>query len=154
MTKKYVIDEEYIPAHELSLKMLKKYPILKPYYDGGLIFLDSCLKDQGWTAEDFIVGLRIETKDVPWLEHWNSNDSLQVYQASCVCGSAVPKGELYVYRNEVKLKELPHPYCSSDDMVQEEKNIDEFMELIEKAKLLKKQAQTKLKIKEIKKDFK
>lgn len=121
MTKKYVIDEEYISAHELSLKMLKKYPILKPYYDGGLIFLVSVLKDQGWTTEDFIVGLRIDAKDVPWLEHSSISDSLQVYHASCVCGSAVPKGELYVYRNEVKYKELPHPYCSSDDMVQEEK---------------------------------
>lgn len=52
MSKKYVIEDRYIPAHELSLKMRKKYPVLKAYYDGGVILLDSIGKDKGWTPEN------------------------------------------------------------------------------------------------------
>lgn len=151
MSKKYVIDDRYIPAHELSLKMLKKYPSLKAYYDGGVILLDSIGKDRGWTPEDFIIGLWIESKDVPWNVGENG---LKVYEASCVFGSAVPCGEVYLWHNQVRFKPSNERIRESSDNIElEEKRIDEFMALIEKGKHLQKQALSKIKVKELKKDF-
>ena len=151
MSKKYVIEDRYIPAHELSLKMRKKYPVLKAYYDGGVILLDSIGKDKGWTPEDFIIGLWMEAKDVPWDV---GDKGLKVYEASCVFGSAVPRGEVYLWHNQVRFKPSnENERESSDNMELEEKRIDEFMALIEKGKHLKKQAMSKIKVKELNKDF-
>ena len=38
--KHYKLEERYIPAHDLALKMLKKYPELHASYDGALFFND------------------------------------------------------------------------------------------------------------------
>lgn len=69
------------------------------------------------------------------------------------CGSAVPKGRIYIYRGEVKYKELPHPYCSSENMDVNEKAIDEFMNLVYEARKKEKELESKSKKKEIQRDF-
>lgn len=146
-TKHWKLDKEYIPSHDLCIKMLKKYPELNASYDGALI-----LNDEGeYFTEDFIHGLWIEAKDVPWAKGWKEH--IKVFDPPCFCGSAVPKGRIYVYRGEVKYKELPHPYCSSENMEVNEKAIDDFMNLVYEARKKEKELESKSKKKEIKRDF-
>ena len=102
--------------------------------------------------EDYITGLWIESKDVPWARGWQ--ERINVFYPPCFGGSAVPKGRIYVYRGEVKWKELPHDYCSSENMDENEKSIDEFMNLIYEARKLEKEIAVKAKVKEIKEEFK
>lgn len=143
--KHYKLEEQYIPAHNLCLKMLKKYPELHPSYDGQIL-----LNNGKYPEEDFIHGLWIDNKIVPWASEWSNR--INVYGPSCFCGSAVPIGKIYVYGEQVKFKEN-HPYCSSDDMELEEQNIDKFMALVHEAQRLQKNIDSKNKLKEIKKDF-
>jgi hypothetical protein len=144
--KHFKLDKRYIPTHDLCLKMLKKYPELHASYDGALI-----LNNGQYPIEDFIHGLWISSKDVPWARNWK--ERIDVFSPPCFCGSAVPKGRIYVYRGEVKWKALPHPYNSSDDMDLNEKDIDEFMALVHEAQKIQKIQDSKNKLKEIKKDF-
>ena len=145
--KHYKLDEQYIPSHDLSVKMLKKYPELHASYDGALFF-----NDGKYPVEDFVHGLWIESKDVPWARGWQ--EKIDVFNPPCFCGSAVPKGRIYVYRGEVKWKELPHEYCSSENMDLNEKDIDEFMSLVYEARRMEKELAVKAKVKEIKEEFK
>ena len=62
------------------------------------------------------------------------------------CGSAVPKGRIYVYRGEVKWKELPHEYCSSENMDLNEKDIDDFITLVHEAQRIEKELAIKNKV--------
>ena len=144
--KHYKLEERYIPSHDLCLKMLQKYPELHASYDGALFF-----NDGKYPEEDFIHGLWIESKDVPWASGWQ--DKINVFNPPSFCGSAVPKGRIYVYRGEVKWKDLPHDYCASENMDINEKEIDEFMALVHEAQRLEKELAIKNKLKEIKKDF-
>lgn len=146
-TKHWKLDDDMIPSHDLCIKMLKKYPELNASYDGAMI-----LNDGEYFTEDFIHGLWIESKDVPWAKGWEKH--IKVFDPPCYCGSAVPKGRIYVYRGEVKWKELPHDYCSSENMDLNEKAIDEFMSLIYEARKLEKEIAVKAKVKEIKEEFK
>ena len=134
-------------THDLCIKMLKKYPELNASYDGAMI-----LNDGEYFTEDFIHGLWIESKNVPWARGWQEH--IDVFSPPSYCGSAVPKGRIYVYRGEIKWKELPHDYCSSENMDLNEKDIDEFMNLIYEARKLEKALAVKSKVKEIKEDFK
>ena len=144
--KHFKLEKQYIPSHELALKMLNKYPELHASYDGALFF-----NDGKYPEEDFIHGLWIYSKDVPWARGWN--ERINVFDPPCYCGSAVPKGRIYVYRGEVKWKELPHEYCSSENMDLNEKDIDDFMALVYEAQRIEKELAIKNKVKEIKKDF-
>lgn len=144
--KHFKLEERYIPSHDLALKMLNKYPELHASYDGALFF-----NNGKYPEEDFISGLWIESKDVPWARGWN--ERINVFDPPSFCGSAVPKGRIYVYRGEVKWKELPHEYCSSENMDLNEKAIDEFMNLVYEARKIEKELAIKNKVKEIKKDF-
>ena len=144
--KHYKLEKEYIPSHDLALKMLKKYPELHASYDGALFF-----NDGKYPEEDFVHGLWIYSKDVPWAKGWQ--ERIDVFNPPSFCGSAVPKGRIYVYRGEVKWKELPHEYCASENMDLNEKEIDEFMALVYEAQRLEKELAIKNKLKEIKKDF-
>lgn len=144
--KHFKLEKQYIPSHDLALKMLNKYPELHASYDGALFF-----NDGKYPEEDFIHGLWIESKDVPWAKGWN--ERINVFDPPCYCGSAVPKGRIYVYRGEVKWKELPHEYCASENMDLNEKAIDEFMALVYEARKIEKELAIKNKVKEIKKDF-
>ena len=144
--KHYKLEERYIPAHDLALKMLKKYPELHASYDGALFF-----NDGKYPEEDFVHGLWIYSKDVPWARGWQ--ERIDVFNPPCYCGSAVPKGRIYVYRGVVKYKELPHPYCSSENMEVNEKAIDDFMNLVYEARKMEKELESKSKKKEIKRDF-
>ena len=146
-TKHYKLEDRYMPSHDLCIKMLKKYPELKPSYDGALI-----LNRGEYFIEDFIHGLWIESKDVPWGGDYNSR--IHVFMPPSYCGSGVPKGRLYVYRGKVKYKELHHPYCSSEDMADNERAIDEFMNLVYEARKMEKVLAVKAKVKEIKEVFK
>lgn len=143
--KHYKLEERIMPAHNLCLKMLKKYPELHASYDGALFF-----NDGKYPEEDFIHGLWIDSKDVPWARNWDSK--IDVYSPSCFCGSAVPLGRIYTYGGKVKFK-ANHPYCSSDDMELEEQNIDKFMSLVYEAQRIQKELDSKNKLKEINKDF-
>ena len=142
----FKLEKQYIPSHELCLKMLKKYPELHASYDGALFF-----NDGKYPEEDFIHGLWIYSKDVPWARGWQ--DRIDVFSPPNFCDSAVPKGRIYVYRGEVKWKELPHEYCSSENMDLNEKDIDDFMNLVYEAQRIEKELAIKNKVKEIKKDF-
>lgn len=144
--KHFKLEERYIPSHNLALKMLNKYPELHASYDGALFF-----NNGKYPEEDFIHGLWIESKDVPWAKGWN--ERINVFDPPCYCGSAVPKGRIYVYRGEVKWKDLPHEYCSSENMDLNEKDIDAFMSLVYEARKIEKELAIKNKVKEIKKDF-
>ena len=144
--KHFKLEERYIPSHDLALKMLNKYPELHASYDGALF-----VNNGKYPEEDFIHGLWIESKDVPWARGWN--ERINVFDPPSFCGSAVPKGRIYVYRGEVKWKELPHEYCSSENMDLNEKAIDEFMALVYEARKIEKELAIKNKVKEIKKDF-
>lgn len=144
--KHFKLEERYIPSHDLALKMLNKYPELHASYDGALFF-----NNGKYPEEDFIHGLWIESKDVPWAKGWNEH--INVFDPPSFCGSAVPKGRIYVYRGEVKWKELPHEYCSSENMDLNEKAIDDFMNLVYEARKIEKELAIKNKVKEIKKDF-
>lgn len=144
--KHFKLEERYIPSHDLALKMLNKYPELHASYDGALFF-----NNGKYPEEDFIYGLWIESKDVPWAKGWN--ERINVFDPPCYCGSAVPKGRIYVYRGEIKWKDLPHEYCSSENMDLNEKDIDEFMALVYEARKIEKELAIKNKVKEIKKDF-
>lgn len=145
-TKHWKLDDKYMPSHDLCIKMLKKHPELKAHYDGALIF-----NEGEYFTEDYITGLWIEQKDVPWAVSWQTH--IKIFDPPCFAGSAVPKGRIYVYRGQLKYKELPHPYCSSENMDENEKAIDEYMNLIHEASKLKKELAIKAKIKEIKEDF-
>ena len=142
----FKLEKQYIPSHDLALKMLNKYPELHASYDGALFF-----NDGKYPEEDFIHGLWIYSKDVPWARGWN--ERIDVFNPPSYCGSAVPKGRIYVYRGQVKWKELPHEYCSSENMDLNEKDIDDFMALVHEAQRLEKELAIKNKVKEIKKDF-
>ena len=142
----FKLEKQYIPSHNLCLKMLNKYPELHASYDGALFF-----NDGKYPEEDFIHGLWIYSKDVPWARGWN--ERIDVFNPPSYCGSAVPKGRIYVYRGQVKWKELPHEYCSSENMDLNEKDIDDFMALVHEAQRLEKELAIKNKVKEIKKDF-
>ena len=144
--KHYKLEERIMPAHNLCLKMLKKYPELHASYDGALFF-----NDGKYPEEDFVHGLWIYSKDVPWARGWQ--ERIDVFNPPSFCGSAVPKGRIYVYRGEVKWKELPHEYCASENMDLNEKEIDDFMALVYEAQRLEKELAIKNKLKEIKKDF-
>ncbi len=144
--KHFKLEKQYIPSHELCLKMLNKYPELHASYDGALFF-----NDGQYPEEDFIHGLWIYSKDVPWARGWQ--ERIDVFNPPSYCGSAVPKGRIYVYRGQVKWKDLPHEYCSSENMELNEKDIDEFMALVHEAQRLEKELAIKNKVKEIKKDF-
>ena len=146
-TKHWKLDDEYMPSHDLCIKMLKKYPELHPYYDGSLI-----LNNGEYFTEDFIHGLWINSKDVPWARC--CKERINVCHPPCYGCSAVPKGRIYVYRGEIKWKELPHDYCSSENMDVNEKAIDEFMNLVYEARKLEKELAVKAKVKEIKEEFK
>lgn len=146
-TKHWKLEDRMIPSHDLCIKMLKKYPELNASYDGAMI-----LNDGEYFTEDFIHGLWINSKDVPWARGWEEH--IKVFDPPCYCGSAVPKGRIYVYRGEIKWKELPHDYCSSENMDLNEKDIDEFMNLIYEARKLEKELAVKAKVKEIKEEFK
>lgn len=146
-TKHWKLDDDIIPSHDLCIKMLKKYPELNASYDGAMI-----LNDGEYFTEDFIHGLWINSKDVPWARGWQ--ERIDVFDPPCYCGSAVPKGRIYVYRGEIKWKELPHDYCSSENMDLNEKAIDEFMNLVYEARKLEKELAVKAKVKEIKEEFK
>ena len=76
--------------------MLKKYPELKATYDVALTF-----NDGEYFTEDYISGLWIETKDVPWARGWQGG-CIDIFDPPCFAGSAVPKGRIYVYRGEIK----------------------------------------------------
>ena len=142
----FKLEKQYIPSHDLCLKMLKKYPELHASYDGALFF-----NDGKYPEEDFIHGLWIYSKDVPWARGWQ--ERIDVFSPPSFCGSAVPKGRIYVYRGEVKWKELPHEYCASENMDLNEKDIDDFMALVHEAQRIEKELAIKNKVKEIKKDF-
>lgn len=142
----FKLEKQYIPSHDLCLKMLKKYPELHASYDGALFF-----NDGQYPEEDFIHGLWIYSKDVPWAKGWQ--ERIDVFNPPSYCGSAVPKGRIYVYRGVVKWKELPHEYCSSENMDLNEKEIDDFMTLVHEAQRIEKELAIKNKVKEIKKDF-
>ena len=142
----FKLEKQYIPSHDLCLKMLNKYPELHASYDGALFF-----NDGKYPEEDFIHGLWIYSKDVPWAKGWQ--ERIDVFNPPSFCGSAVPKGRIYVYRGVVKWKELPHEYCSSENMDLNEKEIDDFMALVHEAQRLEKELAIKNKVKEIKKDF-
>lgn len=144
--KHFKLEKQYIPSHDLCLKMLNKYPELHASYDGALFF-----NDGKYPEEDFIHGLWIYSKDVPWARGWQ--ERIDVFNPPSFCGSAVPKGRIYVYRGEVKWKELPHEYCSSENMDLNEKDIDDFMALVHEAQRIEKELAIKNKVKEIKKDF-
>lgn len=144
--KHFKLEKQYIPSHDLCLKMLNKYPELHASYDGALFF-----NNGKYPEEDFIHGLWIYSKDVPWAKGWQ--ERIDVFSPPSFCGSAVPKGRIYVYRGEVKWKELPHEYCSSENMDLNEKDIDDFMALVYEAQRLEKELAIKNKVKEIKKDF-
>lgn len=144
--KHFKLEKQYIPSHDLCLKMLKKYPELHASYDGALFF-----NNGQYPEEDFIHGLWIESKDVPWAKGWQ--ERIDVFNPPSYCGSAVPKGRIYVYRGVVKWKELPHEYCSSENMDLNEKEIDDFMTLVHEAQRIEKELAIKNKVKEIKKDF-
>ena len=146
-TKHWKLDEKYMSSHDLCIKMLKKYPELHPSYDGSMI-----LNNGEYFTEDFIHSLWIESKDVPWARGWQEH--IDVFSPPCFCNSAVPKGRIYVYRGEVKWKELSHDYCSSENMDENEKAIDEYMNLIYEARKLEKEIAVKAKVKEIKEEFK
>ena len=146
-TKHWKLEDRMIPSHDLCIKMLKKYPELNASYDGAMI-----LNDGEYFTEDFIHGLWIYSKDVPWARGWQ--ERIDVFDPPCYCGSAVPKGRIYVYRGEIKWKELPHDYCSSENMDLNEKAIDEFMNLVYEARKLEKELAVKAKVKEIKEEFK
>ena len=146
-TKHWKLEDRMIPSHDLCIKMLKKYPELNASYDGAMI-----LNDGEYFTEDFIHGLWIYSKDVPWARGWQ--ERIDVFDPPCYCGSAVPKGRIYVYRGEIKWKELPHEYCSSENMDVNEKAIDEFMNLVYEARKLEKELAVKAKVKEIKEEFK
>lgn len=144
--KHFKLEKQYIPSHDLCIKMLQKYPELHASYDGALFF-----NDGKYPEEDFIHGLWIYSKDVPWAKGWQ--ERIDVFNPPSFCGSAVPKGRIYVYRGEVKWKELPHEYCSSENMDLNEKDIDDFMALVHEAQRIEKELAIKNKVKEIKKDF-
>lgn len=144
--KHFKLEKQYIPSHDLCLKMLNKYPELHASYDGALFF-----NNGQYPEEDFIHGLWIYSKDVPWAKGWQ--ERIDVFNPPNYCGSAVPKGRIYVYRGEVKWKELPHEYCSSENMDLNEKEIDDFMALVHEAQRIEKELAIKNKVKEIKKDF-
>ena len=146
-TKHWKLEDRMIPSHDLCIKMLKKYPELHASYDGAII-----VSNGEYFPEDFIHGLWIESKDVPWAKGWKEH--IQVFDPPSYCGSAVPKGELYVYRGEVRYRALPHPYCSSENMDENEKDIDAFMNLVYEARKMEKELAVKAKVKEIKEDFK
>ena len=144
--KHFKLEKQYIPSHDLCIKMLQKYPELHASYDGALFF-----NDGKYPEEDFIHGLWIYSKDVPWAKGWQ--ERIDVFNPPSFCGSAIPKGRIYVYRGEVKWKELPHEYCSSENMDLNEKDIDDFMALVHEAQRIEKELAIKNKVKEIKKDF-
>lgn len=144
--KHFKLEKRFIPSHNLALKMLNKYPELHASYDGALFF-----NDGKYPEEDFIHGLWIDSKDVPWARNWN--ERIDVFNPPSYCGSAVPKGRIYVYRGEVKWKELEHEYCSHENMDLNEKEIDDFMALVHEAQRIEKELAIKNKVKEIKKDF-
>lgn len=147
-TKHYKLDDRYMPSHDLCIKMLKKYPELKPSYDGALFL------NRGYFKEDFIHGLWIETKDVPWACGSGCTERIHVFLPPSYVGGGIPKGRLYVYRGKVRYKELPHPYDSSENMADNERDIDEFMNLVYEARKMEKVLAVKAKVKEIKEVFK
>ena len=89
--KHFKLEKQYIPSHDLCLKMLNKYPELHASYDGALFF-----NNGQYPEEDFIHGLWIYSKDVPWAKGWQ--ERIDVFNPPSYCGSAVPKGRIYVYR--------------------------------------------------------
>ena len=145
-TKHWKLEDRMMPSHDLCIKMLNKYPELHASYDGALIF-----NEGEYFTEDYITGLWIESKDVPWAKGWE--EYIKVFDPPCFC-NAVPRGRIYVYRGEIKYKELPHPYYSSENMDENEKAIDAYMNLIYEARKMEKELAVKAKVKEIKEDFK
>ena len=67
-TKHRKLEDRMIPSHDLCIKMLKKYPELNASYDGAMI-----LNDGEYFTEDFIHGLWIESKNVPWARGWQEH---------------------------------------------------------------------------------
>lgn len=138
-------------ANEFMRKMLIKYPVLHYYCDASITFK----KEGTYDPLDYLEMLYIKYEDVPWLKNVSAMTNVYHVWGKCVySGSGVEQWKPYKYAGKVKAKQLnEYRGESSMDFEKEEKELDQFMATIEKAKLMEKECFATVRKKQIKEDF-